>query len=180
MKKWIVSAAIVFGLSAVSAEVIPNGSVEAQAKSYNMSEKFAKNLRKGTLPRTSGKIGMTYKTLIKKEKGKAIIDGDPPVYRTKIGDDFLFNKFAKNKIPKDAKVKGIFRVYDYKISSKSVKKHFGKSYKAYNQSGKKVPIHVYKTGKYYTHIEVYKGKTYVDIGTKSTIKYVTSTGTWYK
>lgn len=80
----------------------------------------------------------------------------------------LVQALKKGKLPNiPVKVATISRMYDYKITKRSIEKYFGKPYKWYNEHNKKVNTYIDKTGTYYTHIRSYKnGSTNVMVGTK--------------
>ena len=173
MKKLWLAATIAMSGSVIVNPIVGQ-QIEASAKSYDMSANFAKDLRHGTMPRLNGKVGMTYKTVKKKEpKGKAFISDRFNFYElkdaTKSRDLYGFS--PKDKMLNSDKVTIILRSYDYLISSKSVEKHFGKPYKAIDSNDEVTNSYVYKTGKYYTLVfpDKRSGTTEVYVGTKSAI-----------
>lgn len=165
MKKILLATVLAFSATTgISSLVAQN--IEASAKTHAIKSSLVKNLKKGTLPKASGKIGDTYTSVHKKAKGTYLNVGDPPCYMDKNGDYYYFYEEDPVYFPKKAKVGTISRSYDYEISQKSIEKHFGKAYKGY-ESGEKVNnTHVYKAGKYYTYIKVSKARTLVIVGTK--------------
>lgn len=173
MKKLLLAAAIAVGGTTISTS-FTGQPIEASAKSYDMSPAFAKDLRNGTMPRLKGKVGMTYKTLKKKEaKGFGFISDRFNFYELKDHSQSrdLYVFYPNDGMYSSDKVIGIFRHYDYLISSKSVKKYFGKPYKAIYDDGKSGNSHVYKAGKYYVLVfpDKRSNSTEVSVGTKYAI-----------
>lgn len=173
MKKLLLAAAIVVGASATVTPLLTQ-QIEASAKTYDMSPAFAKALKKGTMPRLNGKVGMKYKTLKQKEpKGHAFISDRFNFYelndQSQSRDLYGFKDYEK--IAPSHKVTIIMRTYDYLISSSSVEKHFGKPYKAIDMDNKKVNSYVYKAGKYYVLVLPDKklNSTDIYVGTKFAI-----------
>lgn len=166
MKKILLAAVLAFSAATGIGSLISQN-MEASAKTHAIKASLVKNLKKGTLPNASGKIGDTYTSVHKKAKGAYMNAGDPPFYSAKNGDNYSFYEEDPIYSPKKAKVGSISRWYDYKISQKSIEKHFGKAYKGYENGEKVKNTHVYKTGKYYTYIEIIKTRTLVIVGTKS-------------
>lgn len=62
MKKIFLAAIVALGTTTIMNN-LPNQQLQASAKAYDMKPSFAKTLKKGTLPRAVGKIGMTYGAL---------------------------------------------------------------------------------------------------------------------
>lgn len=166
MKKLLLAAAIALGTSTVSG-MVSTTQIEASAKSHDMTPSFAKALKKGELPKTKGKIGMTYKTLKKVVPKKKEYAADSYVYIAKNDDMFYLNYNTTLGKPKNTnKVVALHREYNYLISSSSVKKQLGTPYRGKStDNGKDVNTHIYKAGKNYVFI-------YADKKTNTTTLYM--------
>lgn len=173
MKKLLLATAIILGASTAISSV-SGQHLEASAKSYDMSPTFAKDLKNGTMPRLKGKVGMTYKTLKKREKGHAFPSDLFNFYQTNNQDLYGFNvskyESEHNPILKNQKVKIIIRHYNYQISESSVRKYFGSSYRGRDEAGRDVKANIYKAGKYYVYFLSGKGSTFICVGTKAAIQ----------
>lgn len=181
MKKLLLAAAIAVGASTVSLS-LHEQQIEAQAKDAELSANFVKSLKKGTLPRAKGKVGMTYSAFLKKgpkiqsKYGKQVIDKSAVTNLNDV-DYYSFNK----KVSSKAKINKISRNYNYFISYKSVVKNFGKPLRGRTNYGTVETTNIYKAGKYYFYYNVYQygasdEVTEISIGTKSTMmKHETST-----
>lgn len=164
MKKWIVALMIFISSSFVSYSV----PLDAAAKTKTISTSLVKALKKGKLPNIQAKVGDKSSVVQKKVKGQFVHPGDFVLYEAINGDTYMFTDVLFGE--KVAKVATISRMYNYKITTRSIEKYFGKSYKGYNEANKKVNTYIYKTGKYYTHIRSYKdGTTNVMVGTKKSV-----------
>lgn len=163
MKKVLLFAAIAFlGSTAVMSSNINNEKIEAQAKSYPISQNFAQNLKQGKLPRSKGKIGMPYKTLVKQKGIKGKLNKFSKMYASYedrsvvTKDNYVDMYYFEYKNSKVDKVIAIHRQYDYYISIKSFEKYFKKPLKyIYDDGTVEVTSDptIYKTGKYYTAIK---------------------------
>lgn len=166
MKKILLATSIIFGAGAISG-MIAAPQIEASAKSYDMKPSFAQSLKKGELPNTKGKIGMTYKQLKKVVPKKTEYAAEKYVYMAKNKDMFYLNYNEKLGKPKNTNtVVAVNREYTYLISSSSVKKQLGKPYRGKSMgNGKDVNTHIYKAGKNYVYI-------YADKKTNTTSLYM--------
>lgn len=180
MKKWLIAS--VLALNVFTINNISPTTAQASEKPANLSPNFVKSLKNGTLPRTKGKVGMTYKTFLKKGpiiKEKYNNQLQDLSTKTKLNDEdwYVFNK----KINSSAKIISISRAYNYTISYESVTKNFGKPYKGVCKDiPYKQETNIYKAGKYYVSFYVagagsakanssYHDTTYVTIGTKKAL-----------
>ena len=162
MKKWIVIFMVVGSMSFLHHEV------DALAQTKQINTSLVKALKKGKLPSIPVKVGNKASTVQKKVKGQFVHPGDFVLYEATNGDTYMFTDVLFGE--KVAKVATISRMYDYKITKRSIEKHFGKPYKGYNERNQKVNTYIYKTGTYYTHIRSYKdGSTNVMVGTKKSV-----------
>lgn len=183
MKKLLLATAIALGTSTVSG-MVSTTQIEASAKSYDMKSSFAETLKKGGLPRTKGKIGMTYKTLKKVVPKKTEYKADSYVYIAKNDDRFFLNYNTALEKPKNTnKVVALNREYNYLISSSSVKKQLGKPYRGKStDNGKDVNTHIYKAGKNYVFIYADKktNTTTLYMGKRDLIEYITGVYDTYR
>ncbi|WP_010289128.1 hypothetical protein [Kurthia massiliensis] len=169
MKKLLLAATLAFGATtAIQATTTPT--IEASAKSYAMSNAFAKDLRNGTMPRAKIKVGSTFSTLKKKYPNRKFGESESFFhYRVNSEDSFAFMRngsYVKN----NDKVVVFYRTYDYLISKSSIQKHFGKpvlSKPLWDFEGEGYSRgSIYKAGKYYIDYSTFNGKTSLLVGTK--------------
>lgn len=169
LKKLLLAATFAFGATtAIQATTTPT--IEASAKSYAMSNAFAKDLRNGTMPRAKGKVGMKFTTLSKYYPNKKFTRSDT-LYHYHANDEDTYVFFANGGgFKKSQKTVMIYRTYDYVISKSSLQKHFGKPVLAKNMFGEPEKYHhiydIYKAGKYYVEISTWKGRSTISVGTK--------------
>lgn len=173
MKKIILAATLVFGGSQFT-NFVPELSLDASAKAYEMKTSFAKDLKAGTMPYAKGFVGMTYKKLKTKAKIQKIDSYNGQIYYSheRAKDDWDNYIFKKTNFSSNSKIISIERSYDYIISQKSVEKYFGKPYKKQDFGGGFIRA-MYKNGKYYIIVAPYSEDgitaTYVTIGTKKAV-----------
>lgn len=170
MKKLLLAASIVFGGSALLT-ALPETSLQAEAKEYQMKSNLAKSLKKGTFPGAKGKVGSLKKNLkIKNRNGYWY---DPVLKQGTLWEDtYTFNS---PNITSNSKVTIIERSYGYLISNASIRKYLGKELKwsGSMSSFDRSRTSFYKAGKYYLY--VYKFSSTSDIyttiatGTKNAI-----------
>lgn len=170
MKKLLLAASIVFGGSALLI-ALPETSLQAEAKEYQMKSTLAKSLKKGTFPGAKGKVGSLKKNL--KIKNKNGYWYDPVLKQGTIWEDsYTFNS---SSVMSNSKVTMIERNYGYLISDASIKKYLGKELKYYNvkYSIDKNRTKFYKAGKYYVYVYKFSSisdtYTTITIGTKNAI-----------
>ncbi|MED4203652.1 hypothetical protein [Neobacillus mesonae] len=166
MKKNIPSLLVIIAVFLIFATIKPESAV---ASSY-VDKEFAALAKKGKLKGVYGNVGMTYKTLKKKQKGTVGQAESYIFYSTKkAGYGFFYGK-SFTKISPGQKVVIIGKDVQAKISPKQLKKYFGKP----------VEQNTYKAGKYYIHYITYgKGKVTVYIGTKAALNAYYTDGTYY-
>lgn len=172
MKKLWLAATIALSASATFV-TSPSTVHTASAKAYDMKPTFAKDLRNGTMPRLHGKVGMTYSTLKKKEKGYAFPSDMWNLYQTPNEDLYGFEPKMTHPetISGAQKVKIIMRSYNYQITESSVKKYFGASYRGQStENGRDEKAHIYKAGNYYVYFISHKNYTSISVGTKKAIQ----------
>lgn len=149
----------------------------AQAKSYDMSTNFAKSLKKGEFPRSGGGIDTSYKTLKKNEPSLSPLIKDEAAFNFytpqknvahTIQTSYYFNVI--NKAKPTSKIIAVERCFDYKISTKSLTKHFGKPYWSLTYDiYVNMQSPVYKVGKYYLYVSYYGGSTIMLLSSKKNI-----------
>lgn len=174
MKKLLLAASIVFGGSALLT-ALPETSLQAEAKEYQMKSNLAKNLKKGTFPGANGKIGLLRKNL--KIKNEGDLWYDPHVVSgTLYGDSYMFKPYGGKP---NSKVILIERNYGYLISNASIKKNLGKELKwnGSMNSFDQTRTTFYKAGKYYLY--VYKFSSTSDIYTTITVGNKTAIMDYY-
>lgn len=174
MKKILLAATIAFGATA-AIQATSTPTIEANAKTYAMSNAFAKDLRNGTMPRAKIKVGSTFNTLKKKYPNRKFSESESFFhYSVNSQDSFAFirnGSYVKN----NQKVAVFYRSYDYAISKSSIEKHFGKPVLAkpiWGEPGEGYSRgSIYKAGKYYVDFHTYNGKTSILVGTKKGVGY---------
>ncbi|WP_010291217.1 hypothetical protein [Kurthia massiliensis] len=193
MKKLLIAASLALGISATSSFSSSVALTAHAEEAANLSPRFVKALKNGTIPRAKGKVGMTYKTFTKKG----------PIIKDKYGnslrefsvknsltdeDGYSFNK----KITPNAKITSISRAFNYVISYDSIEKNFGKPYKGVcSGSSYRQETNIHKAGKYYFSYYVAGAgsakanswdhdTTYITVGTKKELMKDIYMGCSYK
>jgi hypothetical protein len=127
------------------------------AASPYVNKEFATLAKKGKLKGVYGNVGMTYKTLKKKQKGRVQPAEAFLIYNSKNTYYCFFYGSSYTKITSGQKVALITKEVSTKVTASQMKKYFGKP----------VAWHTYKAGKYYVrYINRGKGKVEFNIGTK--------------
>ncbi|WP_010289133.1 hypothetical protein [Kurthia massiliensis] len=138
----------------------------------------------GKLPKTPGKIGMTYNTLKKSVKGGKLYDSEMGVYYATRNSTaiYLFPKFSKSSVYGSTKVYAIDRTFKQSSFTKKLtasvmqqtfKNHTyigGQFYDSY------IYRNAYKSGKYYVMHKARANNTVtLSVGKKNDLSY---TGLW--